>query len=209
MTRHTTENRSSIVSQTKEGSSSSSLCTPPGGRGLESLVGLVVHGCCVVHVVVPLLCIGWLWSWSKSHLMLVAVVFMLLENISLLYTLYSPTRWRTSHSSRTRCWVAVWLPHACHAGREPANARRSVKQSIGNLGGAVGNYNTGNREILHLASRFVTQPWGIPVVVGAGWTAPLEIPRLRFHSHDASPSFDNLKWHCHWQPLCRKNDFSR
>ena len=32
----------------------------------------------------------------------------------------------------------------------------------GTLEGAVGNNNTGNREILHLA-------WGIPVVVGAGW----------------------------------------
>ena len=60
--------------------------------GLESLVGQAVQGCCVVHVVVvvdPSLCIGWLRSWSKMYLMLVAVVFrllVLLENISLLYT---------------------------------------------------------------------------------------------------------------------------
>ena len=65
--------------------------------GLESLVGRAVQGCCVVHVVVvvvPSFCVGWLWSWSKMHLMLVAVVFrllVLLENISLLYTLNSPT----------------------------------------------------------------------------------------------------------------------
>ena len=88
--------------------------------GAESLVGRAVQGCCVVHVVVvvvPSFCVGWLWSWSKMHLMLVAVVFrllVLLENISLLYTLNSPTRWRTSHSSRTCCWVSVWLPHALH-----------------------------------------------------------------------------------------------
>ena len=88
--------------------------------GLESLVGQAVQGCCVVHVVVvvdPSLCIGWLRSWSKMYLMLVAVVFrllVLLENISLLYTLYSPTRCRTSHSSRTCFWVSVWLPHALH-----------------------------------------------------------------------------------------------
>ena len=88
--------------------------------GLESLVGRAVQGCCVVHVVVvvvPSFCVGWLWSWSKMHLMLVAVVFrllVLLENISLLYTLNSPTRWRTSHSSRTCCWVSVWLPHTLH-----------------------------------------------------------------------------------------------
>ena len=88
--------------------------------GLESLVGRAVQSCCVVHVVVvvdPSLCICWLWSWPKMYLMLVAVVFrlmVLLENISLLYTLYSPTRWRTSHSSRTCCWVSAWLPYALH-----------------------------------------------------------------------------------------------
>ena len=85
--------------------------------GLESLVVRAVQGCCVVQVVDPSFCVGWLWSWSKMYLMLVAVVFrllVLLENISLLYTLNSPTRWRTSHSSRTCCWVSVWLPHALH-----------------------------------------------------------------------------------------------
>ena len=67
----------------------------------ESLVGRAVQGCCVVRVVVVVassLGTGWLWSWSKMYLMLVAVVFRLLVwlgNISLLYTLYSPTRWRT------------------------------------------------------------------------------------------------------------------
>ena len=87
--------------------------------GLESLVGRAVQGCCVVHIVVvvdPSFCVGWLWSWSK-YLMLVAAVFrllVLLDNIPLLYTLNSPTRWRTLHSSKTCCWVSVWLPHALH-----------------------------------------------------------------------------------------------
>ena len=75
-------------------------------------MGRAVQGCCVVHVVVvvgPSFCVGWLWSWSKMYLMLVAVVFrllVLLGNISLLYTFNSPTRWRTSHFSRTCCWVS-------------------------------------------------------------------------------------------------------
>ena len=35
---------------------------------------------------------------------------------------------------------------------------RCVMQSIGNMDGAVGNNNTGNREILHFVSWLVTQP---------------------------------------------------
>ena len=90
--------------------------------GLESLVGRAVQSCCFVHVVVvgdPSLCIGWLWRWSKMYLMLVAVVFRLLvlfENISLLYTLNSPTRWRTSHSSRTCCWFLCGCHMLCMFG---------------------------------------------------------------------------------------------
>ena len=47
--------------------------------------------------------------------MLVAVVLSLLglsENISLLYTLYSPTRCRISQSSRTCFMVSTGMPHA-------------------------------------------------------------------------------------------------
>ena len=102
-------------------SSSSSLCTSPGRREAPILVGTSCKGllCCVVYVVVAVapLVTGWLWSWSKTYLVLVAVVFRLLvlsENISLVYTLYSPTRWRTSHSFRTCCCVSVWLPHTLH-----------------------------------------------------------------------------------------------
>ena len=46
---------------------------------------------------------------------LVAIVFSLLgllENISLLYNLYSPTMCKTSQSSRTCCWVSTGMPHA-------------------------------------------------------------------------------------------------
>ena len=56
-----------------------------------------------------------LLSWSMMFWMLVAVVlslFGLSENISLLYTLYSPTRCRTSQSSRTCFWVSTGSPHA-------------------------------------------------------------------------------------------------
>ena len=71
----------------------------------------------VAVVVVPSLVTGSLWSWFETFLILVAVVLSLLvlsENISLLYTLYTPTRWRTSHSSKTCCWVCVWFSHALH-----------------------------------------------------------------------------------------------
>ena len=56
-----------------------------------------------------------LLSWSMRFWMLVAVVlslFGLSENISLLYTLYSPTRCRTSQSSRTCFWDSTSSPHA-------------------------------------------------------------------------------------------------
>ena len=52
---------------------------------------------------------------SMTFWVLVAIVFSLLgllENISLMYNLYSPTRCKTSQSSRTCCCVSTGMPHA-------------------------------------------------------------------------------------------------
>ena len=98
-------------------SSSSSLCTSPGGRGAQAFFWRAVLVCLVLGCfgVVVTSFSAMLLSWSIRLWMLVAVVlslFGLSENISLLYTLYSPTRCRTSRSSRTCFWVSTSSPHA-------------------------------------------------------------------------------------------------
>ena len=84
----------------------SSLCTSPGISGAQAIFWRAVLVCLVLGCfgVVVTSFSAMLLSWSMMFWMLVAVVlslFGLSENISLLYTLYSPTRCRASQSSRT------------------------------------------------------------------------------------------------------------
>ena len=93
-----------------------SLCTSPGGRGAQALFWrAVLFFFCGCFGVVVTSFSAMLLSWSLIFWMLVAVVlslFRLSEYISLLSTLYSPTRCRTSQSSRTCFSVSTGTPHA-------------------------------------------------------------------------------------------------